>query len=139
MDAPVVGAHDFSSPLSLLAPLHPFMCFLLPTAIFLGFPCGSADKESICNMGDLGWIPGLGRSPGEGKGCPLQCSCLENSMDCIPCGRKESDTTERLSLARSTETRVSLLSYQQVPAEACTHRTSVRSVWSHKKSFPRWE
>jgi len=49
----------------------------------LGFPCGSAGKESICNAGDLGSIPGLGRSPGEGKGYPLQYSGLENSMDCI--------------------------------------------------------
>ena len=43
----------------------------LPTPIFLGFPCGSAGKESACNAGDLGSIPGLGRSPGEGKGYPL--------------------------------------------------------------------
>ena len=38
-------------------------------------------KESTCSAGDLGLIPGLGRSPGEGNGNPLQCSCLENSMD----------------------------------------------------------
>jgi len=44
----------------------------------MGFPGGSAGKESTCNAGDLGLIPGLGRSPGEGKGSPLQCSCLEN-------------------------------------------------------------
>ena len=42
----------------------------LPTPVFLGFPCGSAGKESACNMGDLGSILGLGRSPGEGKGLP---------------------------------------------------------------------
>ena len=47
----------------------------------MGFPCGSADKESTHNAGDLGLIPGLGRSPGEGKGYPLQYSGLENSMD----------------------------------------------------------
>ena len=52
----------------------------LPTPVFLGFPCGSAGKESARNAGDLGSIPGLGRSPGEGEGCPLQCSGLENSM-----------------------------------------------------------
>ena len=45
------------------------------------FPCGSAAKESACNAGDLNSIPGLGRSPGEGKGYPLQYSGLENSMD----------------------------------------------------------
>ena len=49
----------------------------------MGFPCGSAGKESTCNVGDLGWIPGLGRSPGEGKGYQIQYSGLENSMDCI--------------------------------------------------------
>ena len=48
----------------------------LPTPIFLGFPCGSAGKESACNEGDLGSIHGLGRSPGEGKGYPLQYSGL---------------------------------------------------------------
>ena len=50
------------------------------------FPCGSAGKESTSNVGDLGSISGLGRSPGEGKGCPLQYSDLENSMGCIDHG-----------------------------------------------------
>ena len=45
------------------------------------FPGGLDGKESACNAGDLGSIPGLGRSSGEGKGYPLQYSCLENSMD----------------------------------------------------------
>ena len=47
----------------------------------LGFPGGSDGKESACNAGDLSLIPGLGRSPGEGHGNPLQCSCLENPID----------------------------------------------------------
>ena len=47
---------------------------MLPTPVFLGFPGGSAGKECACNVGDLGSIPGLGRSPGEGKGYPLQYS-----------------------------------------------------------------
>ena len=47
----------------------------------MGFPDSSAGKESACNAGDLGLIPGLRRSPGEGKGYPLQYSGLENSMD----------------------------------------------------------
>ena len=55
----------------------------LPTPVFLGFPCGSDGKDLACNVGDLGLIPGLRRSPGEGKGYPLQYSGLENSMDCI--------------------------------------------------------
>ena len=49
----------------------------------LGLPGGSDSKESACNVGDLGSIPGLGRSPGGGHGNPLQYSCLENSMDRI--------------------------------------------------------
>ena len=47
----------------------------------MGFPRSSVGKESACNVGDPGSIPGLGRSPGEGNGKPLQYSCLENSMD----------------------------------------------------------
>ena len=75
----------------------------LPTPVLLGFPGGSHCKEAACNSGDLGLIPGLGRSPGEGHGNTLQCSGLEN-----PHGRrawrvivhgitKSQDTTERLS------------------------------------------
>ena len=64
----------------------------LPTPVFVGFPCGSAGKESTCNVGDLGLTPGLGRSPGEGKGYPLQCSGLENSMDSIVHGVAKSQT-----------------------------------------------
>ena len=55
----------------------------LSSLVFLGFPCGLAGKESACSAGGLGLIPGLGRSPGEGKGYPLQYSGLENSMGCI--------------------------------------------------------
>ena len=47
----------------------------------MDFPHNSVGKESACNAGDLGSIPGLGRSPGEGNGNPLQYSCLENPMD----------------------------------------------------------
>ena len=63
-----------------------------PTPVFLGFLCGSAGKESTCNVGDLGLTPGLGRSPGEWKGYPLQYSGLENSMDCIVHGVAKSQT-----------------------------------------------
>ena len=49
--------------------------------LWVGFPSGSDGKESACNKGDLGLIPGSGRSPGEGNGNPLQYACLENSMD----------------------------------------------------------
>ena len=53
----------------------------LPTSVFLGFLAGLAGKESACNAGDLGPIPGLGRSPQGGNGNPLQYFCLENPMD----------------------------------------------------------
>ena len=58
----------------------------------LGFPCQLAGKESACNVRDLGLIPGLGISPGEGKGYPLQNSGLENSMGCIVHGVTKSRT-----------------------------------------------
>ena len=62
----------------------------------LGCPGGSDGKESACNAGDLGLIPGLERSPGEGKGYVLQYSGLESSMDlsCSPLSCKELDTIE---------------------------------------------
>ena len=67
----------------------------------MGFPDSSARKEPTCNAGDPSLIPGLGTSPEEGNGNPLQYSCLENTMDCMnsPRGGKDSDTTEQLSLS----------------------------------------
>ena len=68
-----------------------------------GLPCGLDGKASACNVGDPGSIPGSGRSPGDGNGNPLQCSCLENPMDrrvwqatvhMVP----ESDITEQLNM-----------------------------------------
>ena len=69
----------------------------------MGFPSGSDGKESACNEGDMGSIPGLGRSTGGGHGNPFQCSCLENPhgqkslAGYSPWGLKELDTTEQLS------------------------------------------
>ena len=67
----------------------------LPPPVFLGFPRGSAGKESACNVGDLGLIPGMGRSPGEGKGYPPQYSGIKNSMDCIAHGVAKNRTRLR--------------------------------------------
>ena len=70
----------------------------------MGFPGDSAGKESTCNMGDLGSVPGLGRSPGEGNGIPLQYSCLDNLngqrilAGYSTQGHIELDMTERLTL-----------------------------------------
>ena len=99
----------------------------LPTPVFLGFPGGPAGKESACNTGELASIPGLGRSPGEGKGYPLQCFGLKNSMDCIVHGgRKELDMTEQLSL---TYIQKSAQISQQFD-ESCKLSQSVQSVQS---------
>ena len=86
------------TPVRFLGPEDPLEKGQAIHSSILGLPCGSAGKESICSVEDLYLIPGLGRSPGEGKGYPLQCSGLENSMDC-PWGLKELDTTEQLSLS----------------------------------------
>ena len=78
------------------------------SAVISGFPGGSDSKESACNEGDLGLIPGLGSFPGGGHSNPLQYSCLENphgqkSMACYsPWGPKESDMTEPLSKRTTT-------------------------------------
>ena len=60
--------------------------------MFMGFSDSSVGKESACNAGDLGLIPGLGRSPGEGKSYAFQYSGLENSMDCLVHGVSKSRT-----------------------------------------------
>ena len=71
-----------------------------------GFPGVSDGKEFACNAGDSGLILGLGRSPGEGNGYPLQCSCLESFMDrgawqaAVHMGCKEPDMTEETAYAR---------------------------------------
>ena len=78
------------------------VCLILCQRSLLGFPGGWEDKASACNAGDPGSTPGLGRSPGEGNGNPLQYSCLKNPTDrgawmgYIPRGHKELDTTEWL-------------------------------------------
>ena len=75
---------DASHPLTLLCFFHG-ACYtvnvLAISSYGKSFPSGSDDKESACNAGDLGLIPGSGRSLGERNGYPLQYSCLENSMD----------------------------------------------------------
>ena len=90
-----------------------------------GFPGGSAGKESACKAGDLGLIPGLGRSPGEGKGYPLQCSGLENPMDCIVHGVAKSQT--RLSDLHS------------LPPSLSHSLTEKGLKWSHPVVFSRTE
>ena len=83
----------FISGLSILFHWSIFL-FLCQYHTVLGFPCGSAGKESTCNVGDLGSIPGLGRSPGEETGYPVQYSGLENFMDCVVHGVTKSWTRQ---------------------------------------------
>ena len=107
-----VGGLIFASPLHV--PIFNHVTALTIKKIFTllktGFPCGSAGKEFACDAGDLGLIPGLGRSPGGRHGNPLQYSCLENPhgqrslAGYSPCGLKELDTTEWLSTAQPINT-----------------------------------
>ena len=73
--------HKQSDTTERLHSIYLYMYVYIYTHTFMGFPGYSAGKESTCNAGDLGSIPGSGRSPGEGNGNPLQYSCLENSID----------------------------------------------------------
>ena len=81
----------------------------------MGFPGGSDSKESACNVGDLGSIPGLRRSPGGGHGNPLQCSRLEKPrgqkslVGHSPWGCKQLDTTEQLSTAQGVNNSLFLI------------------------------
>ena len=75
------GSDSKESAFNLWVGKSPWKRDRLPTPVFLGFLCGSAGKESACNERVLSSISGLGRSPAEGKGYPLQYSCLENTMD----------------------------------------------------------
>ena len=117
--------------------------------VFLGFPCGSTGKESTCNEGDLGSIPGLGRSLGEGNGCPLQYSGLENPMDYIVHGVTKSQT--RLSdfhfqLSLGHRTRHWIFSTPQVipmpiqvwePTSPAVTLTPTQTPWARFHPWPR--
>ena len=72
--------------------MNTFKNFSYRYHIYVGFPCGSAGKESACNVGALGSISGLRRSPGEGRGYPFQYSGLENFTDCMVHGVAKSWT-----------------------------------------------
>ena len=85
---------EYFCPLFLMRSQGHLSCF----SLYMGFPCGSAGKESACNVRDLGSVPELGRSPGEGNGYPLQYSGLENSMDCVAHEVTKSWTQLSLSL-----------------------------------------
>ena len=106
--------------------------------ILMGFPGGSDGKESACNAGDQGLIPGSGRSPGEGNGNPLQYSCLENSMDrgaWRAKSHKELDTTEWLT---HTHTDIHPRSpSSKSPAAAAAKSRQSNSVRAHRRQPTR--
>ena len=105
----------------------------------MGSPGGSDSKESTLNAGDLGLIPGLGRSPGGAHGNPVQYSCLENSRGqrslagCCPWGHKESDTTEWLSTSQKYWGKVLIFMSLAHPCEG--RRTSLVSEIGGKTSY----
>ena len=120
----------------------PFCCpsFLEDPCVFvsafaMGFLCGSAGKESTCNAGDLASVPGLGRSPGEGKGYPLQYSGLENSLDYSPWGCKELDMTERLSLCHAINSAAEL----NVEVKDFLRNFTTSWLFSEVKGYPNGE
>ena len=104
-----------------------------PTPVFLGFPGGSGSKESTCNVGDLGLIPGLGRCPGGGPNKLLQYSCLGNPYaqrswaGYSPWGCKELGTTERLSTAQQQH------AWPQVNKEKCYRQTKAKWSLTYEK------
>ena len=85
----------------------------------LGFPGGSEVKASACNVGDLGSIPGSGRSPGEGNGNPLQYSCLENPMD----GGAWWATVHRVAKSRTQLSDFTSLHFTSLLAQVAAHPT----------------
>ena len=106
----------------------------LPTPVFLGFPGGSAGTESACDVGDLGSIPGLGRSPGGRKGYPLQYYGLEISMDCIVHEVIESDTT----WATFTHADLFLSVLSLICSVQAFSSFSLLSCASHRSGFSYW-
>ena len=101
----------------------------------LGFPYSSSGEESTCNTGDPGSILGSRRSPGEGNGNSLQCSCLENSVDggtwwTTVHGVAESDTTERL-----TCTRLYVCMHARTHTHTCTHTRVTGNPQNQNTSF----
>ena len=101
-------------------------------SVFWGFPGGSESKESTCNAGELGLIPGSGRSPGEGNGKPLQCSCLENPMDrgawkATVHGLAELDTTKHAYVVVSGRYYICWMSFKDL----CKSQNGIsQSIWN---------
>ena len=111
-----------------------------------GFPGGSVGKESTCNAGDLGLIPGLGRSPGGRHGNPSQYSCLENPhgqrslVGCSSWGCKESDRTEQLSTHKVHSSNCSVnVSHYYYCCCCCYDHHHVPRNWSRATQLMKWQ
>ena len=119
-----------------------YSTFYLQVVFIGGFTGGLVDKEFACNVGDLGLIPGLGRSPEGGHGNGLQYSCLENPqgqrslVGCSPWGLKESDMIEQLSTAQHIIYWVVLLSEWSLSVSLidCLHLIGYRSVGAESEN-----
>ena len=101
---------------------------------YWGFPSNSVGKESACNVGDLGLIPGLGRSPGEGNGNPLQYSCMKNPVDRGP-GRLQSMGSQKVGFQVAQRWRIHMPSRRRT-----RHGFNlwVRKILWRKKWQPTW-
>ena len=114
--------------------VHPKSSFSVSYGGTWGFAGGSDSKESACNAGHTGSVPGLGRSPGGGHGNPLQCSCLENPhgqrslVGYSPWGRKDLDTTGWLSTAQHSI----VCLYSSVPMLIPNSNLSTHPFGNHK-------
>ena len=112
-----------------------------------GFPGGSVGKESACNAGDPGLIPGWGRTPGEGKGNPLQYSCLENSTDrgasraTVHGVAKESSKTQWLNHHHQSDPEINVEAKPMVPGRSLKHRKEWRPqcIETHQICINQWE
>ena len=108
------------------------------------FPGSSVGKESACNVGDLGPISVLGRLPGGGHGYPLQYSCLENShgwrslAGYSPWGRKELDTTEKLSVPTCTHTHVHWWTLRLFPCIGYCKYAAKSFLWINSQKWNCW-
>ena len=116
---------------------------------FLVFICSdSVGKESACNVGDLGSIPGWGRSPGEGKSYPLQCSGLENPMGCIIHGVSKS-WARWATFTFTASDKLPLIVFEKhsqgkgsqvkdKPSRGFSRKLQMMTFWAEKSSTPPW-
>ena len=111
--------------------------WLMHTSIYQSiYLASSVNKESACNAGDLGSFPGLGRSPGDGKGYPLQYSGLKNGLY-SPWGRQESDTNEELSVNLSSTQWRKIFVQPKKKKKSCFNKAYFNPLlFTHSSQYP---